>query len=75
MGKNLWRNSFDVAYSIKATGDGGCIVVGQTDSNNGDVSGFHGGPTDWWSLKLNNLGGIEWQLALGGQGPRRPILS
>ena len=60
---------FDVAYSIKATGDGGCIVVGQTDSNNGDVSGFHGGPTDWWSLKLNNLGGIEWQLALGGSGP------
>jgi hypothetical protein len=34
-------------------------------SNDGDVTGNHG-LTDFWVVKLNNLGAIVWQKTLGG---------
>ena len=64
--KNYGGTGYEIATSVKPTQDGGYIVTGETDSNNGDVSGFHGGPSDWWVLKLDSVGAIEWQLPLGG---------
>ena len=55
------------AYAIDNTPDGGFIVAGYADSNNGDVSGNHGGK-DAWIVKLNSTGGIQWQKCLGGSG-------
>ncbi len=55
----------DVAGSIQQTRDGGYIVAGWTESNDGDVSGNHGGK-DFWVVKLDSEGDIEWQRALGG---------
>ena len=52
-------------YSIKQTNDSGYIVAGYTTSNDGDVSGNHGG-TDIWVVKLDINGAIEWQKCLGG---------
>lgn len=52
-------------YSLKQTSDGGYVVVGQTRSNDGDVSGNHGGD-DWWVVKLDAAGNISWQKTLGG---------
>jgi len=40
-------------------------VAGETWSNDGDVSGNHGG-SDYWVVKLNSSGDIEWQKCLGG---------
>lgn len=63
-------SGWDNAKSIKQTTDGGYIIAGHTQSNDGDVSGIHGSfGDDCWILKLDNLGGIEWQKCLGGSGP------
>ncbi|MCD6531735.1 T9SS type A sorting domain-containing protein [bacterium] len=71
--KCLGGSDDDWAYSIQWTTDGGFIVAGYTHSNDGDVSGWHEGyddygyPTyDYWVVKLNSAGDIEWQKCLGG---------
>jgi hypothetical protein len=65
--KSLGGSGFDYVNSIQQTNDGGYIVAGQSDSNDGDVSGNQGGP-DCWDVKLSSLGTIEWQKSLGGTG-------
>ena len=65
--KSLGGLSLDYAYSIKQTNDGGFIVAGQSSSNDGNVSGNHGN-ADYWVVKLNDTGTIEWQKSLGGTG-------
>ncbi|WP_294218812.1 T9SS C-terminal target domain-containing protein [uncultured Chryseobacterium sp.] len=57
----------DLANSIIQTADGGYAAAGFTFSNDGDVSGNHGGG-DMWVVKLNTAGTIQWQKALGGTG-------
>ena len=67
--KSLGGSQLDAAYSIRQTFDGGYIVAGNTASNDGDVSGNHGGKTgtnDFWVVKLNHEGSILWQKTLGG---------
>ena len=41
------------------------LVMGTTESNNGDVSGNHG-RIDGWFVKLSPYGSIQWQRCLGG---------
>jgi len=64
--KCLGGTSDDYANSIQQTSDGGFIVAGRTNSNDGDVSANHGGYSDAWIVKLNSSGDIEWQKCLGG---------
>jgi len=71
-GKIEWQKALggtgtERANDIHQTQDGGYIVIGQSRSHNGDVSGNHGG-FDYWVVKLNGTGAIEWQKALGGSG-------
>lgn len=56
----------DYPRYIQQTNDNGYIIVGYTRSDNGDVSGSHGG-NDIWVLKIDENGQIEWQkcLAIG----------
>ncbi len=63
--KSLGGSSDDIATSITQTADGGYIVAGYSSSNNGDVSGNHGG-SDYWIVKLDSTGTITWQKSLGG---------
>ena len=63
--KSLGGLGNDNSYSIQQTNDGGYIVSGVSDSNDGDVSGNHGN-TDFWVMKLTSIGTIEWQKSLGG---------
>jgi alpha-tubulin suppressor-like RCC1 family protein len=63
--KLLGGTDDDGANSIKQTSDGGYIVAGQSQSNDGDVNGNHGS-NDYWVVKLNNVGIIQWQKSLGG---------
>ena len=64
--KCLGGSSYDYASAIQQTKDDGYIVAGYSDSNDGDVTGNHGGNGDCWVVKLNSTGNIEWQKSLGG---------
>lgn len=48
--------------------DGSYIVLGETMSNDGDVSGIHGTFSDIWVVKLTSNGTLDWQKCLGGLG-------
>jgi len=63
--KSLGGSSYDIAQSIEQTFDGGYIVAGTSSSNDGDVTGNHGSE-DYWVVKLDKDGNIEWQKSLGG---------
>jgi len=47
--------------------EGGYVFGAYTYSNDGDVSGLHG-ESDLWIVKIDYLGNIIWQNALGGSG-------
>jgi len=65
--KCLGGSDDDEAYSIQQTFDGGYIIAGFTESNDGDVSGNHAKyKNDYWVVKLNETGNIQWQKCLGG---------
>ncbi|QBA19972.1 T9SS type A sorting domain-containing protein [Chryseobacterium indologenes] len=63
--KSLGGSSVDMAQSIQQTSEGGYIVAGSSSSNDGDVSGNHG-EADYWIVKLDINGNIQWQKSLGG---------
>ena len=47
----------------------GYLFLAQTNSNDGDVSGYHGIPgesTDIWAVRIDLEGNIIWQRCLGG---------
>jgi hypothetical protein len=64
--KALGGSSWDEAWSIEQTTDGGYIMAGRSSSNDGDVSGNHNGSLDFWVVKLSETGIIQWQRSLGG---------
>lgn len=68
----VWENtiggtSYDEIISLAATPDGGCVLGGRSASNiSGDKTENSNGGSDYWVLKINNTGGIEWQNTIGG---------
>jgi len=58
--------NYEDAFSVSNTADSGYIILGYTQSNNGDISGFHGGVSDYWVIKIDSLGVLMWQKCLGG---------
>lgn len=71
-GNIQWQKSYggsgiDRANSVRQTSDGGYIIAGGTESNNGDVSGNHGG-SDFWIIKTDANGNLQWQKTFGGSG-------
>ncbi len=63
--KNYGGSGWDSAYSIKQTPDGGYIVAGTADAGDGDVGGNNGGG-DYWIIKLDMAGDLEWEKNYGG---------
>ncbi|OFZ00738.1 MAG: hypothetical protein A3K10_12480 [Bacteroidetes bacterium RIFCSPLOWO2_12_FULL_31_6] len=63
--KSLGGTNVEEASSIQQTTDGGYIVAGYANSNDGDVTGNHGS-SDYWVVKISNIGAITWQKSLGG---------
>ncbi len=63
--RNYGGSQADVATSVEVTTDGGYVVAGRSESGNGDVGGNNGN-RDYWVLKLNNSGDIQWQHNYGG---------
>lgn len=71
-GKLEWQKNYggegnDYLYSVSYTQDGGYILGGSSDSSKGHDKTSEGfGGLDYWILKLNPLGEIEWQKTYGG---------
>lgn len=65
--KTYGGSSYDYAISTQQTTDGGYVVAGYTYSNDGDVTGNHGG-YDYWVIKLDASGKKKWQKTYGGTG-------
>jgi hypothetical protein len=73
-GNILWQNTIggsetDQLQSIKQTSDGGFILGGSSDSNiSGDKTENCLGGTDYWMVKTDAMGTIQWQNTIGGSG-------
>jgi hypothetical protein len=70
-GRNmLWQNNLggtymSVAWSVAAASDGGFVVAGLTQANDGDATDNHGG-YDGWVYKLDANGNVVWKHCMGG---------
>ena len=74
IGNIQWQNTIggsdiDWLYSIRQTNDGGYILGGLSSSNiSGDKTENCRGGYDYWVLKTDTLGNIQWQKTIGGGG-------
>lgn len=69
-GTLLWEKSFggsqiDEARAITDSGDGNYIIVGDTRSNDLDVSN-NNGAADLWIIKISPAGDLIWEKTIGG---------
>lgn len=69
-GNILWKKAYggsqnDRAESIQPTSDGGYILAGYSQSNDGDLS-FNNGEFDYWVFKIDANGNLLWEKSLGG---------
>jgi|JI10StandDraft_1071094.scaffolds.fasta_scaffold05011_6 hypothetical protein len=55
----------DEAWDMAATADGGCVLVGHSNSTDGEVEPT-AGVQDYWVLRLDAAGDIVWQHTYGG---------
>lgn len=77
-GNIQWQKSYggsanEKAATISPTKDGGYLISGHSQSNDGDVTGHHGTTclnygwcNDIWIVKIDSVGSIQWQKTLGG---------
>lgn len=63
--KCLGSPYLDLGASVTPTTDGGSISVGYVSGNGGDVTGFFG-LEDYWAVKQDANGVIQWSVDLGG---------
>lgn len=69
-GDILWQKLYGGSYSdqgnaIIPTSDGGFMIAGEVSSPNANVPNFQGS-YDYWAIKLDAAGDIQWQKAMGG---------
>lgn len=66
--KSLGGTKLDQAFTIINTLDQGFLVIGESFSDDGDVTGHHGSTdsSDAWVVKLDKDGTIQWQKSFGG---------
>lgn len=73
-GNITWENTIggtgeDDLYTIVQTPDGGYILGGISTSNiSVDKSEPSFGSTDYWLIKIDDAGNIQWQKTIGGSG-------
>lgn len=67
-----WNNmiggsSSDSPRSVEPTSDGGCIIAGRSFSSiSGDKTENSLGEQDFWIVKLDASGNVEWENTIGG---------
>lgn len=60
--------NYEKAFDLFQSSDGGFLLAGFTESNDGDVSGNHSTDYDGWVIKTDASGNLQWQKCLGGSG-------
>lgn len=72
LGSIMWQKClggtrYDIASSIINSSDGGYVVTGISESEDGDLTGIHSKSSypDYWTIKLDNSGEIEWKICNG----------
>ncbi|KIC02130.1 hypothetical protein OA88_10405 [Flavobacterium sp. JRM] len=69
-----WQKTYggeyaDILRSMEQTQDGGYILGGYSNSpQSGDKSEHNNGIGDYWIIKIDNVGKIQWQKTYGGNG-------
>ncbi|MCX6281434.1 MAG: T9SS type A sorting domain-containing protein [Bacteroidetes bacterium] len=76
-GNIQWQNCYggslsDFIYKIQPLPDSTYLLLGVTNSYDGDVSGNHG-DYDYWVIKIDRWGNILWQKCYGGSGYDAPV--
>jgi len=66
-----WQQCFggtnsEYSHDLKLLPDGGYVIVGETRSQNGDVSGNHSNQNDMWLVRTDAFGNLLWEKSLGG---------
>ena len=75
-----WQKTYggqyaDLLRSMEQTSDNGYILAGYSNSPiSGDKTEGNKGAGDYWVLKLNNTGEIQWQKAYGAEGDDQPYV-
>ena len=70
--KTLGGNADEFSVGAAVTPDGGYVLTGYTTSTiTGDVGQNHGN-TDFWVVKINATGTLQWQKTIGGNADDRP---
>ena len=64
--KNFGGSGDDTAQSVIETNDGGYAVLGYTNSIDGDLLGKALDVNDYWLLKLDSDGNLQWSKTYGG---------
>lgn len=67
--RSLGGSSSETVVSFFENSDASIVVLANTTSNDGDVSGYHSGTAfaeDMWFVKLNANGILQWQKTYGG---------
>jgi len=66
-GKSYGGSKTENGNSIQLTPDGGYLISGKSYSNDGDLT-ENNGDADFWVIKLDTAGNIQWQKSIGGKG-------
>jgi len=72
-----WQNCFGGSMGEEAEDvcfyNNNYYIIGTTESNDGDVSFFHGGYDDIWLIKTDLSGNLIWEKTYGGSGNEEGI--
>jgi len=64
--KNFGGSGEETAQAITATTDGGFAILGYSNSMDGDITNKTTDVNDYWLLKLDTEGNLEWNKTYGG---------
>jgi len=63
--KSYGGSGYDEPKGVQQTTDGGYIIIGYSNSTDGNISENNGG-SDYWVIKLDESGDMEWERSYGG---------
>jgi hypothetical protein len=80
-GENIWQNAFggngaETNYDAIKTEDNGFLISNTSYSNiSGNKTENSRGESDYWLVKIDEEGNIEWQKTIGGSGWEEEVKS
>lgn len=70
--KSFGGSSFEYGGIVSAASSGGFIFAGASTSSDGDLTSNYGS-FDYWVVKTDSIGTIEWQKSYGGTNDDEPF--